>query len=53
LRRARKIVRGLKEALTEDEQYAVADHVVSQLKEHGDPWGLSEEARPKGGPTTF
>jgi hypothetical protein len=53
LRRARKIVRGLKEALTEDERYAVADHVVSQLKEHGDPWGLSEEARPKGGPTTF
>ena len=52
LRRARKIVRGLKEALTEDERYAVAEHVVSQLKEHGDPWQLSEEARPKGGPTT-
>jgi hypothetical protein len=51
LRRARKIVRGLREALTENERYAVADHVVSQLKEHGDPWGLSEEARPKGGPT--
>jgi len=32
-----KIVRGLKEALTENERYAVADHVVSQLKEHGDP----------------
>jgi hypothetical protein len=44
--------RGLKEALTENERYAVADHVVSQLKEHGDPWNLSEEARPKGGPTT-
>jgi hypothetical protein len=52
LRRARKIVRGLNEAMTEDERYAVADHVVSQLKEHGDPWNLSEEARPKGGPTT-
>lgn len=43
-RRARKIVRGLQEALTEDERYAVADRVVAQLKEHGDPWGLSEEA---------
>lgn len=52
LQRARKIVRGLKEGLTEAERYAVADQVVSQLKEHGDPWGLSEEARPKGGPTT-
>jgi hypothetical protein len=28
---------GLKEAMTEDERYAVADHVVSQLKEHGEP----------------
>jgi hypothetical protein len=52
LQRARKIVRGLKEGLTEEERYAVADHVVSQLKEHGDPWGLSEEAKPKSGPTT-
>jgi hypothetical protein len=32
LRRARKIIRGLKEGLTEDERYAVAEHVVSQLK---------------------
>ena len=32
-------------------KHAVADHVISQLKEHGDPWKLSEEARPKGGPT--
>ena len=50
--RARKIVRGLKDGLTEDERYAVADHVVSQLKEHGDPWRLSDEAQPKSGPTT-
>ena len=35
--------------MTENERYAVADHVVSQLKEYGDPWNLSEEARPKGG----
>ena len=37
LMRARRIVRGLKEGLTEDERYAVADHVVAQLKERGDP----------------
>jgi len=52
LRRARKIVRGLKDGLTEDERYAVADHVVSQLKEHGDPWRLSDEAKPGNAPTT-
>jgi hypothetical protein len=49
LRRARKIIRGLKEGLTEDERFAVADHVVSQLKERGDPWGLGEEAKSGGG----
>jgi hypothetical protein len=38
-------VRGLKEGLTEDERYAVADHTVTQLKEHGDPWRLNEERR--------
>ena len=37
LLRARKIVRGLKEGLTEAERFAVADHVISQLKERGDP----------------
>jgi hypothetical protein len=44
LRRARKIIRGLKDGLTEEERYAVADHVVAQLKERGDPWRLNEEA---------
>jgi hypothetical protein len=52
LRRAAKIVRGLKLALSEDERFAVADDVVDQLKQHGDPWGLSEEAQPKSEPTT-
>ena len=52
LMKARKIIRGLKEGLTEDERYAVADHVVSQLKERGDPWGLNEEAKSGGGHTT-
>jgi hypothetical protein len=39
--RASKIVRGLRQGLT-----------VAQLKQHGDPWGLSEEARFQAGPTT-
>jgi len=52
LRRARKIVGGLKEGLNEDERFAVADHVISQLKERGDPWRLSDEAKPGSGPTT-
>jgi hypothetical protein len=46
LRRARKIVRGLKEGLSETERFAVADHVVAQLKERGDPWDLNEQAKP-------
>jgi hypothetical protein len=41
--RARKIVRGLRQGLTEDERYAVADATVQRLKEYGDPWRLSEE----------
>ena len=41
--KARKVVRGLREGLTEDERYAVADAVVWRLKEHGDPWKLSED----------
>jgi hypothetical protein len=49
LMRARKIVRGLKEGLTEAERYAVADHVVGQLQRDGDPWGLADEARPARG----
>ena len=52
LLRARRIVRGLKQGLSEGERFAVADHVVSQLKQHGDPWHLSEEAKPSRGPTT-
>ncbi len=52
LRRSHKIVRGLKEGLSEGERYAVADHVVAQLKERGDPWRLEEEAKPAPPPTT-
>ena len=49
LRRARNIIRGLKEGLNEEERFAVADHTVEQLKERGDPWRLNEDqpaARP-------
>ena len=46
------IVRGLKEGLTEDERYAVADHAVAQLKERGDPWRLNEEAPAAKPPST-
>ena len=52
LSRAVKVVRGLRQGLSEVERYAVADHVVSQLKERGDPWGLNDEAKPGRGPTT-
>jgi len=46
LSRAVKIVRGLRQGLTEPERHAVADHVVEQLKERGDPWQLAEEVKP-------
>jgi hypothetical protein len=51
-RRSRKIIRGLKEGLTEGERYAVADHVVAQLKERGHPWRLDEEAPTATPPST-
>jgi len=35
LRRSRKVIRGLKAGLTEEERYAVADHAVAQLKGRG------------------
>jgi hypothetical protein len=52
LTRSRKIVRGLKEGLTEQERFAVADHVVGQLSERGDPWRLNEEAQTAPPPST-
>ncbi len=42
LRRASKLVRGLRQGLSEDERYRVADDVVDRLQQHGDPWRLSE-----------
>jgi hypothetical protein len=52
LRRSRKLIRGLKEGLTEEERYAVANHAVAQLKERGDPWRLNEEAPTAKPPST-
>ena len=43
LRGARKLVRGLRQGLSEEERFRIADDVVDRLKEHGDPWQLSEE----------
>jgi hypothetical protein len=37
-------LRGLKEGLSEEERYAVADHAVAEMKDHGDPCRLNEEA---------
>jgi hypothetical protein len=52
LRRSRKIIRGLKEGLNEEERFAVADHTVEQLKERGDPWRLNEDQPAARRPTT-
>jgi len=41
--RARKIVRGLRQGLTEEERYQVAGDAVDRLKQYGDPWRLDEE----------
>ena len=43
LRRARKLVRGVREALTEEERFLVADDVVHQLQQRGDPWALLDQ----------
>lgn len=45
---ARKIVRGLRQGLTEEERFAVADDVVRRLQQHGDPLRLSDELPPPG-----
>jgi len=46
LRGARKLVRGLRHELTEEERYRVANDVVHRLKEHGDR--LSDDLPPPG-----
>jgi len=43
LRGASKLIRGLRQTLTEEERYRVADDVVDRLQQHGDPWRLSED----------
>jgi hypothetical protein len=46
LRGARKLVRGLRQELSEEERYRVADDVVHRLQQNGDPWRLSEDLPP-------
>jgi hypothetical protein len=46
LRRARKLVRGLRHELDEAERFRVADDVVHQLQQHGDPWRLKDDLPP-------
>ena len=48
LRGARKLVRGLRHELSEEERFRVADDVVHRLQQHGDPWRLSEDLPPPG-----
>jgi hypothetical protein len=48
LRGARKQVRGFRTESTEEERYRLADDVVHQLKQYGDPWRLSEDLPPPG-----
>ncbi len=45
LRGASRLVRGLRQGLTEEERYRVADEVVDRLQQHSDVWRLSEELR--------
>jgi hypothetical protein len=41
--RARKVVKGLSQSLTQDERSAVARRAVDELRRHGDQWKLDEE----------
>jgi len=49
LRGARKLVRGLRQGLSEEERYRVADDVVHRLQQHGDPWRLADDLPPPAG----
>ncbi len=48
-RGARKLVRGLRQGLSEEERYRVADDVVQRLQQHGDPWRLADDLPPVAG----
>ena len=49
LRGARKLVRGLRQGLSEEERFRVADDVVARLQAHGDPWRLGDDLPPMTG----
>jgi hypothetical protein len=40
------LVRGLRHELDEAEWFRVADDVVHQLQQHGDPWRLKDDLPP-------
>jgi hypothetical protein len=42
------LVCGLRKELNEEERYRVADDVVHQPQQNGDPWQLSEDLPPPG-----
>jgi hypothetical protein len=44
--RAVKVVRGLRQGLTDDQRHAVSAAAVSEMKRYGDPWRLGEELSP-------
>jgi hypothetical protein len=48
LRQARKLVRGLRQGLSENERYLVADDMVRRLQDHGDPWPVRRTAEATG-----
>jgi hypothetical protein len=41
--RAKKVVKGLSQSLTQDERQAVAQRAVDELRRNGDQWRLDEE----------
>ena len=49
LRGARKLVRGLRQGLSEEKRFGVADDVVRRLQQHGDPRRLTDDLPPMTG----
>jgi hypothetical protein len=43
--RGRKISRGVKADLTDQDRFPIAGNVVDYLMQYGDPWGLKQEAK--------
>jgi hypothetical protein len=50
LSNAVKVVRGLRQGLTPENKYAVAQRAVEEMKKYGDPWRLNDEVKWEGPP---